>query len=156
MLPPKLISAHILALICTLGSTLAFAWSTASLHAQAEPLQGTTVFLPHLYRPEATDCMGRSVFLKVGLKGVSILTEPDHHFSDQQNDVISKRISEIMASRSERVVYVLGDQAVTYGDVTMLISSLNRSTTDLNVILVSEADVNGLQAGLCLGVETSR
>jgi biopolymer transport protein ExbD len=129
---------------------------TAVIHAQTEPPQGTTVFLPRLYRPYATDCMDRSVFLKVGLKGVSILTEPGHRFSDRQLDVISERIAQIMASRWERVVYVLGDRAVTYGDVTMLIASLNRSTTDLNVILVSQADLDGLQSDLCLGVGISQ
>jgi hypothetical protein len=140
------------ALPLALIATLALAWATAVIHVQPKlgPPQGLNVFLPHLYRPDVTDCMGRSVFLGVGLKGVTILTEPDHRFSDQQVDVISERVAQIMTSRAERVVYVLGDRAVSYGDVTMLIAGLQRSTRDLNVVLVSQADINGLRSGLCL------
>jgi hypothetical protein len=58
-----------------------------------------------------------------------------------------------MASRAARVVYVLGDRGVSYGDVTRLIAGLQRTTTDLKVVLVSQADLNGLRSGLCLGVE---
>jgi biopolymer transport protein ExbD len=146
------------ALFFALVATLGLAWATSGLHAQPKPglPQGSTVFLPHLYRPDSTDCMGRSVFVGVGLKGVSVLTEPDHRFSDQQVDIISARIGQIMTPRQERVVYVLGDRDVTYGDVAMLIARLQQSTRDLNVILVSQADMGGLRSGLCLGVRVSQ
>ena len=100
--------------------------------------------------------MGNSVILEVGRGGVSILTELDHRFSDRQVDVVSDHVAQIMASRQERIVYVLGDPAVTYGDVAMLVARLNRSITDLNVVLVSQADVDGVQSGLCLDVRVSQ
>jgi len=139
----------------TVITTLALAWATGVTHAQTRvrPPQGLTVLFPHLYRPDFTDCMGRAVFLGVGPKGVSILTEPGQRFSDRQVTVISDRIAQVMASRAERIVYVLGDRAVSYGNVTTLIAGLRRKTSDLNVVLVSQADLNGLRSGLCLGVE---
>jgi hypothetical protein len=97
--------------------------------------------------------MGRAVFLGVGEKGVSILTEPGQRFSDQRPTVIADRTAQIMAPRVERIVYVVGDRKVSYGDVTTLIAELQRTTSELNVVLVSQADLIGLRSGLCLGVQ---
>jgi len=81
------------------------------------------------------------------------LTEPGQRFLDQQITVISDRTAQIMASRAERIIYVVGDRAVRYGDVTTLIAALQRTTKALNVVLVSQADLVGLRSDLCLGVE---
>jgi hypothetical protein len=40
----------------------------------ARPAQTTTVLLPHLYQPEATDCMGRAIFLDVSTNGIALLS----------------------------------------------------------------------------------
>jgi hypothetical protein len=140
-------------LIIVAALSLANVSVVTNAQTRVRPPHGLTVLLPHLYRPDFTDCMGRAVFLGVGPKGVSILTEPGQRFSDQRLTVIADRIAQIMASRVERIVYVVGDRKVSYGDVTTLIAELQRTTSELNVVLVSQADLIGLRSGLCLGVQ---
>jgi len=132
---------------------LAFAAAPFVLQQATGPARTSTVLLPHLYHPEATDCMGRSIFLRIGPKGTTLLGDPT--YTDQlpaPPNVISAQVAQIMATRQERVVYVEGDPLVSYGDVAVLISAIQGSTNDLNVILISQADLSGLASGMCLGV----
>lgn len=120
-------------------------------HVTTRPAQTTTVFLPHLYRPEATDCMGRAIFLDVGMKGTALLSGPPVSPS-----VVSAEVAHIMASRQERVVYVVGERSVSYGDVAALITTLQKSVSSLHIVLVSQADLRGLGSGMCLGITVPR
>jgi biopolymer transport protein ExbD len=132
---------------------LAFAAAPFVLEQATGPVQTSTVFLPHLYHPEATDCMGRAIFLRIGPKGTTLLGDPT--YMDQlpaPPNLISAQLAQIMATRQERVVYVAGDPLVSYGDVALLIAAIQGSTSYLNVILVSQADLDGLASGMCLGV----
>ena len=135
-----------------LVTTAALSWAAKAIRVQtieASPLM-SNVLLPHLFHPDFTDCMGNAIFLEVGGGGISLSPDPNNKYSDRQTNVISERVAQIMASRQERVVYVLGDQAASYGDVAGLVLSLHKLTKDLNIVLVSQADIEGLRSGLCL------
>ena len=129
----------------------ALAGSAFLPRVMARPAQTTTVLLPHLYQPEATDCVGRAIFLDVGMKGTALLSDPPVSTS-----VVSAQVAHIMASRYERVVYVVGERSVSYGDVAALITALQKSVSSLNVVLVSQADLRGIESGMCLGITVSR
>lgn len=142
-----------LSLPFALITTLSLIWATCIIAAEAKqlPLQSLSVLLPYLYQPLATDCMDRAVFLRVGTQGTSFLTYPDSDYTDQSGEVIADRVAQMMSSRWERVVYVTGDRDASYDDVAALIGRLKGATSDLNVVLVSQADLSGLRSGLCLG-----
>jgi biopolymer transport protein ExbD len=132
---------------------LSFAAAPFVLQQANGPAQTSTVLLPHLYHPEATDCMGRAIFLRIGRQGTTLLGDPTYTGQlPAPPNVISAQVAQIMATRQERVVYVAGDPLVSYGEVAVLVAAIQGSTSYLNVILVSQADLDGLASGMCLGV----
>ena len=81
---------------------------------------------------EPTDCGGRVEFARLTRDGRMWIN--DDEFSA---DRLAPAIADLMENRAERVVYVVADSDLSYGQFTNFMDKVAGSTADLHVVLVS-------------------
>jgi len=81
---------------------------------------------------ETTDCGGRSEFLRLTKDGRTWINSEEIQAGEVRKDVAN-----LMADRAERVVYVVVDSELTYGQFAQFVDRIAGSTDDLHIVVVS-------------------
>jgi biopolymer transport protein ExbD len=81
---------------------------------------------------EPYDCGGRAEFLRMTKDGKTWINS-----TEIPADQVTARVAALMADRAERVVYVVVDSEVTYGQFAEFVDRISRGTADLHVVRVS-------------------
>jgi hypothetical protein len=81
---------------------------------------------------EMTDCGGRSEFVRLTKDGKTWINN-----DEIPADRIPSAIATIMENRAERVVYVIVDSEMSFGQFAHFVDRIEGSTADLHVVLVS-------------------
>jgi biopolymer transport protein ExbD len=83
---------------------------------------------------EPTDCGGRSEFVRLSKDGRTWINE-----AEVPSGKLAPTISGLMENRAERVVYVIVDSDLSYGQFAEFLGKVKGSTSDLHVVVVSGA-----------------
>jgi biopolymer transport protein ExbD len=78
------------------------------------------------------DCDGRAEFLRLTMDGKTWINE-----TEIPADQLRLRVATLMEDRAERVVYVVVDSELSYGQFAEFLGSIEGATTDLHVVVVS-------------------
>lgn len=81
---------------------------------------------------EPTDCGGRSEFIRLTRDGRTWINE-----DEVAPGRLAPAVSELMENRAERVVYVVVDSDLSYGEFANFQDKVSGATTDLHVVVVS-------------------
>jgi len=81
---------------------------------------------------EMTDCGGNSVFLRLTKDGKTWMNS-----EELSMDLLRQTVAKVMENRAERVVFVVVDSELTYGQFTGFWDKVAGATNDLHVIVVS-------------------
>lgn len=81
---------------------------------------------------EPTDCGGRTEFVRLTKDGKTWINE-----AEITPDRLAATVSYLMENRAERVVYVVVDSDLTYGQFAEFLATVENATTDLRVVVVS-------------------
>jgi len=81
---------------------------------------------------EPTDCGGRSEFVRLTKDGRTWINEIEVPSSS-----LAPAVAVLMENRAERVVYVVVDSDLTYGQFTEFVGKIEGATTDLHIVVVS-------------------
>jgi biopolymer transport protein ExbD len=81
---------------------------------------------------EPTDCGGRVEFVKLTKDGRTWIND-----TEVSSNRLAPTISALMENRAERIVYVVGDSDLSYGQFVEFLGKVKNATTDLHVVVVS-------------------
>jgi biopolymer transport protein ExbD len=81
---------------------------------------------------EPTDCGGRTEFVRLTRDGKTWINE-----DEVAPDRLARTVSRLMENRAERVVYVVVDSDLSYGQFAGFLDKVEGSTTDLHVVVIS-------------------
>ena len=81
---------------------------------------------------ESTDCGGRAEFIRLTKDGRTWINE-----IEVPANRIATAVSVLMENRAERVVYVVVDSDLSYGQFAEFLGKIKDATTDLHVVVIS-------------------
>ena len=81
---------------------------------------------------EPYDCGGRTEFVRLTKDGRTWINE-----TEVASNRLVQTVSSLMENRAERVVYVVVDSDLSYGQFAEFLGKIEGATTDLHVIVVS-------------------
>ncbi|HEY6375166.1 MAG TPA: hypothetical protein VIX90_06540 [Edaphobacter sp.] len=110
---------------------------------------GTPVFLPHRCTPQQNMNKGdgREILVRYRLDHSSFANDTLMPVEDDLRRVIAGT----MSSRQEQVISFAADERLTYGEVSAVLSDLQKDSLDLNIILVTKSQIGSVD-----GVEWDR
>jgi biopolymer transport protein ExbD len=81
---------------------------------------------------EPTDCGGRIEFVKLTKDGRTWINE-----TEVPSNSLATAVAALMENRAERVVYVVVDSDLSYGQFVEFLGKIKGATTELHVVIVS-------------------
>jgi biopolymer transport protein ExbD len=121
LLAPALASLFLILVLCAIGA-----------HRPASVGFRIPIILIHHHPQEPTDCEGRAVFLRLTKDGRTWIND-----TELPESQLASEVAEVMENRAERVVYVVVDSELPYGQFAQFLDKIAGATTDLHLVVVS-------------------